>query len=136
MNQTQEISRIKADREVADRRHVSILDQVRQGRHVIISHVAPRAIVMQKKARRPVQVRDHEETRDAVAAWIATAHPKPEQFLFPSRLSKIAPSFNPLRPDRRLLGRVNWAGPGGIRHPLAEPHESDADLPADQQTEL
>ena len=51
------------------------------------SHVAARAIVMQKKTQRPVQFEITEQTRDAVAAWIAAAHLKPEQFLFPSRVS-------------------------------------------------
>jgi integrase len=49
------------------------------------SHVAARAIVMQKKTQRPVQFKLTEQTRDAVAAWIATAHLRPEQFPFPSR---------------------------------------------------
>src|ERR1700694_5422567 len=40
------------------------------------SHVAPRAIVMQKKTQRPVQFEITEQTRDAVAAWIAMAHLK------------------------------------------------------------
>ena len=51
-------------------------------------HVAPRAIVMQKKTQRPVQFEITEQTRDAVNAWIAAAHLKPEQFLFPSRVTE------------------------------------------------
>jgi hypothetical protein len=51
------------------------------------SHVAARAIVMPKKTQRPVQFELTEQTRDAVAAWVAAAHLKPEQFLFPSRVS-------------------------------------------------
>ena len=47
------------------------------------SHVAARAIGMQKKTQRPVQFEITEQTRDAVAGWISTAHLKPEQFLFP-----------------------------------------------------
>jgi integrase len=50
------------------------------------SHVAARAIGMQRKTQRPVQFEITEQTRDAVAAWIAAAHLKPEQFLFPSRV--------------------------------------------------
>jgi integrase len=50
-------------------------------------HVAPRAIVMQKKTQRPVQFEITEQTRDAVTTWIAAAQLKPEQFLFPSRMS-------------------------------------------------
>ena len=51
------------------------------------THVAPRAIVMQKKTQRPVQFEITEQTRDAVTTWIAAAQLKPEQFLFPSRMS-------------------------------------------------
>jgi integrase len=46
------------------------------------SRVAARAIVMQKKTQRPVQFEITEQTRDAVAGWISTAHLKSEQFLF------------------------------------------------------
>ena len=42
---------------------------------------------MQKKTQRPVQFEMTEQTRDAIAAWLSTAHLRPEQFLFPSRLS-------------------------------------------------
>jgi integrase len=52
------------------------------------SHVAARAIVMQKKTQRPVQFEITEQTLDAVAGWIAAAHLKPEQFLFPSRVTE------------------------------------------------
>src|SRR3954452_18765538 len=52
------------------------------------SHIASRAIVMQKKTQRPVQFEVTEQTRDALSTWIATAKLKPEQFLFPSRVSE------------------------------------------------
>ena len=52
------------------------------------SHVAARAIVMQKKTQRPVQFEITEQTRESVTAWINEAHRKPEQFLFPSRVSE------------------------------------------------
>ena len=52
------------------------------------SHVAARAIVMQKKTQRPVQFEITDQTREAVTAWINEAHRKPEQFLFPSRMSE------------------------------------------------
>jgi site-specific recombinase XerC len=51
-------------------------------------NVAARAIVMQRKTQRPVQFEITELTRDAVAAWIAVAHLKPDQFLFPSRVTE------------------------------------------------
>ena len=63
------------------------------------SHVASRAIVMQKKTQRPVQFEITEQTRDAVAAWIAAAHLKPEQYLFPSRVSE-----SPHVSTRHILG--------------------------------
>ncbi len=50
--------------------------------------VAPRAIVMRKKTQRSVQFEITEQTRDAVASWIATAHLRSEQYLFPSRVSE------------------------------------------------
>lgn len=46
-----------------------------------------RAIVVQRKTQRPVQFELTEPTRTAVAAWIEKAKLKPEQYLFPSRLS-------------------------------------------------
>jgi integrase len=47
-----------------------------------------RAIVMQQKTKRPVQFEITEQTREAVAAWIAKANLNSEQYLFPSRQSK------------------------------------------------
>jgi integrase len=74
------------------------------------SRIAPRAIVMQKKTQRPVQFEITEQTRDAVAAWIATAHLKPEQFLFPSRLSE-SPHLS-TRQYSRILGA--WVASIGL----------------------
>lgn len=64
-------------------------DLVAQRVHDVVqgSRVASRAIVMQKKTQRPVQFEITEQTRDAVSAWIAGARLKPDQFLFPSRVS-------------------------------------------------
>ena len=45
-----------------------------------------RAIVIQRKTQRPVQFELTQDTRNAVAAWIAKANLKSEQYLFPSRL--------------------------------------------------
>jgi integrase len=80
------------------------------------SHVAPRAIVMQKKTQRPVQFEITEQTRDAVATWIAAAHLKPEQFLFPSRMS-ASPHLSTRQysgSSRLGLGRLD-----SIRRPTA-----------------
>src|SRR5881409_371725 len=74
------------------------------------SRVAPRAIVMQKKTQRPVQFKITEQTRDAVAAWIAAAHLKPEQFLFPSRLSE-SPHLS-TRQYSRIVG--SWVNSMGL----------------------
>jgi integrase len=52
------------------------------------SHVAARAIVMQKKTQRGVRFELTEQTRDAVAAWIATAHLRPKHLLLPSPVSE------------------------------------------------
>jgi integrase len=74
------------------------------------SRVAPRAIVMQKKTQRPVQFEITEQTRDAVAAWIATAHLKPDQFLFPSRVSE-SPHVS-TRQYSRIVG--SWVAAIGL----------------------
>lgn len=50
------------------------------------NQLAKRAMVIQRKTQRPVQFEVTDQTRDAVAAWIAKAQLKPEQFLFPCRI--------------------------------------------------
>ena len=74
------------------------------------SRVASRAIVMQKKTQRPVQFEITEQTRDAIAAWIAAAHLKPEQYLFPSRVSE-SPHVS-TRQYSRIVG--SWVGSIGL----------------------
>jgi hypothetical protein len=77
------------------------------------SQVAARAIVMQKK---PVQFEMIEQRRDAVGAWPSAARLKPEQFIFPSRLSG-QPTYRPAAiPDRRIVG---WHRLGLTRRPTA-----------------
>jgi integrase len=46
--------------------------------------IATRTIVMQQKTQRPVQFEITEQTRDALANWIRSAHLGPGDFLFPS----------------------------------------------------
>lgn len=48
--------------------------------------VASRAIVMQRKTRRPVQFEITQATRDAVEAWIRVAELKGDDYLFPNRV--------------------------------------------------
>ena len=67
-------------------------------------------MVVQKKTQRPVQFELTEQTRDAVAAWIATAHLKPEQYLFPSRMSE-SPHVS-TRQYSRIVG--SWVGAIGL----------------------
>src|SRR5204863_7860902 len=74
------------------------------------SHVANRAIVIQKTTQRPMQFEITEQTRDAVGAWIATAHLKPEQFVFPSRVTK-SPHLS-TRQYSRIVG--SWVASIGL----------------------
>jgi integrase len=74
------------------------------------SHVAPRAIVLQKKTRRPVQFEITEQTPDAVGAWIAEAQLEPDQFLFPSRV--LASPHLSTRQYSRIVG--GWAESIGL----------------------
>lgn len=71
------------------------------------NRVAARAIVMQKKTERPVQFELTEQTREAVTAWIAAAHLRPEQFLFPSRVSE-SPHLS-TRQYSRIVGSWVWS---------------------------
>ena len=64
------------------------------------TRVTSRAIVMQKKTQRTVQFELTEQTRDAVAAWIAQAHLRPEQYLVDVR-------------DRMQEGPPHHSGWGG-----------------------
>ena len=78
-----------------------------------ISHgtqILPRAMVIQKKAQRPVQFELTEPTRSAVAAWLETAHLRGDQYLFPSRVGLI-----------------------GLRHAFDATHQGDADLQANEE---
>ena len=87
-------------------------DLVRLRVHDVVqgSRVTTRAIVMQKKTQGPVQFEITEQTRDAVAAWIAAAHLKPEQHLFPSRMSE-SPHIS-TRQYSRIVG--SWVGSIGL----------------------
>ncbi|WP_246404056.1 tyrosine-type recombinase/integrase [Halomonas stenophila] len=52
-------------------------------------HVSSRAIIMQKKTHRPVQFEITEQTRDTLDTWIRRAQLRNEDYLFPSRLSRL-----------------------------------------------
>lgn len=73
-------------------------------------HIAPRAIVMQTKTLRPVQFEITEQTRDAIATWIAKAQLKPDEFLFPSRVH-VSPHIS-TRQYARIVDQ--WVGSIGL----------------------
>jgi integrase len=72
--------------------------------------VAPRAIVMQQKTKRPVQFEITEPTRESVRAWIETAHLNPGAFLFPSRI-RVSPHLS-TREYARIVHR--WVAEIGL----------------------
>ena len=72
--------------------------------------IAARAMVMQRKTQRPVQFEITEQTRAAVAAWIAKAKLRSDQFLFPSRLT-MSPHIS-TRQYARLL--KSWVAAIGL----------------------
>ena len=74
------------------------------------SQVARRAIVMQRKTQRPVQFELTEQTRNAVATWIAAGHLKSGQYLFPSRMSE-SPHVSTRQHSRIVVG---WVGAIGL----------------------
>lgn len=65
---------------------------------------------MQQKTKRPVQFELTEQTREAVAAWIAKANLSSEQYLFPGRL-KQSPHIT-TRQYARIVHR--WVGSIGL----------------------
>ena len=67
--------------------------------------LATRAIFMQHKTKRPVQLEITAVTRDALQAWIKQAALKSDDFIFPSRLHG-SPHLG-TRQRARILGR--WA---------------------------
>lgn len=51
-------------------------------------HIAARAIVLQQKTQQPVQFEITPATRQSLAAWVAAAALKANDFLFPSRIQE------------------------------------------------
>jgi integrase len=49
--------------------------------------IAPRAMVLQLKTQQPVQFEITEQTRDALKNWISHKQLRPEDYLFPSRIT-------------------------------------------------
>ena len=74
------------------------------------SQIMNRAMVMQRKTQRPVQFEMTEPTRDAVAAWMAKANLKSDQYLFPSRV------HNSQHVSTRQYARIvhQWVGSIGL----------------------
>jgi len=74
------------------------------------NHVAPRAIVMQKKTQRPVQFEITEQTREAVTAWIATARLKAGAVSLSESYVGVASLFDStVFSDRSSLGKFDRA---------------------------
>ncbi|EDZ99420.1 integrase family protein [Burkholderia sp. H160] len=69
-----------------------------------------RTQVVQRKTQRPVQFELTEPTRLAVSSWLQKATLRPEQYLFPSRLS-ASPHLS-TRQYARMIRR--WAGAAGL----------------------
>jgi integrase len=84
--------------------------------------IAARAIVMQQKTQRSVQLLEiTEPTRKSVLAWIRHAALKPEDYLFPSRL-RLSPHLS-TRQYARIVGLVSsrsaWMLTRTVRTPCA-----------------
>ena len=73
------------------------------------NRVAPRAIVMQQKTKRPVQFELTPATRAAVEDWIRTADLSQEDYLFPSRIHD-SPHLGTRQYARILEGWVEEIG--------------------------
>jgi site-specific recombinase XerC len=71
--------------------------------------VLSRATVMPLESQRPIQFEIAGETRKSVAAWIARAQLKSNQYLFPSRLSE-SPHVSPRQYARLVVSWVRSIG--------------------------
>ena len=77
--------------------------------------VVARAAVVQRKTRQPVRFKLTEQTRDALEAWIAQARLCPDEYLIPSRLTRLPPF--PTRQCARIVkGWVASIGLGPADH--------------------
>lgn len=74
------------------------------------SRVSARAMVLQRKTQRPVQFELTEQTREAVAAWIAKAQLRLGDYLFPSR-TRRSPHIS-TRQYARIVDQ--WVGSIGL----------------------
>ena len=98
------------------------------------ARVLARATVMQQKTGRPVRFELTEHTREAISAWIARAGLKPDNFLFPSRISR-----RPHLTTRQYARLVNdWVTDIGLDPAVYGTHsqqgtQGDADLPPDSE---
>src|SRR5438046_3450287 len=97
------------------------------------SHVAPSPIVMRKKTQLPVQFEVTEQTRDALSTWIATAQLKPEQFLFPSRVSE-SPHLSTRQYARIVASWVTSIGPDPLAYGTHSLHRTKATLIIEQRS--
>jgi site-specific recombinase XerC len=50
--------------------------------------IATRAMVIQQKTQHPVKFEITEQTRDAIGAWLGEGNLRPDDYLFPSRVSR------------------------------------------------
>jgi integrase len=89
------------------------------------NQVLPRALIVQRKTQRPVQFELTEPTRSAVSAWLEKAALRPEQYLFPSRLS-ASPHLS-TRQYARMIHR--WAGAAGLGPTVYGTHSMRRYLP-------
>ncbi len=74
------------------------------------SSILPRAMVMQRKTKRPVQFEITEQTRAALLEWIKKAQLSNAKYLFPSRVS-TSPHLSTRQYARIVEG---WVGSAGL----------------------
>lgn len=94
--------------------------------------VASRAIVVQRKTKRPVQFEITDQTR----ARRLDRHGRPagRGLPVPEPGPRVAvPIDATVRPPRTFLGQRDWLGRQRLRDPFAAPHQADPDLPANAE---
>ena len=98
-----------------------------------------RALISQQKTGRPVRFEITARTRKSIEKWIEQTGSASSDFLFPSRLSS-SPHLSTRQYSRIVESWVvwiglDWSGSGFIRNTLTSTNESNAYLPADQESQ-
>lgn len=111
------------------------LVRIRIGDLVAGARVRNRAMVIQRKTKRPVQFELLEPARSSLLTWLERRGGGLEEFAFPSRVDRSDHlSTRQYAPARRRVGEWNWSSSRRLRDALATSNQGGSHLQADRQS--